>query len=120
MIKSLIPISGLLLFEQFATVAATTEIADPFARHDQDVIQPAPVKLNKVLIAIIAVASAHLGIWYVAKQLPTPALDIHKPEPVVIEIVKPVEPPKVIEPKIPPITEKPKVPPVVEKPKANS
>ncbi len=103
-----------LLFEQFATVAATTEIADPFARHDQDVIQPAPVKLNKVLIAIIAVASAHLGIWYVAKQLPTPALDIHKPEPVVIEIVKPVEPPKVIEPKIPPITEKPKVPPVVE------
>ncbi|CAM3592060.1 energy transducer TonB [Acinetobacter baumannii] len=106
-----------LLFEQFATVAATTEIADPFAQHDQDVIQPAPVKLNKVLIAIVAVASAHLGIWYVAKQLPTPALDIHKPEPVVIEIVKPVEPPKVIEPKIPPITEKPKVPPVVEKPK---
>ncbi|MCU4350718.1 energy transducer TonB [Acinetobacter ursingii] len=106
-----------LLFEQYAPEASSNNIADPFTRHSLELTQPSPPRLNKVLIAIIAVASAHLGIWYIAKHLPTPALDVHKPEPVVIEIVKPEEPPKVIEPKIPPITEKPKIPPVVEKPK---
>ncbi|HBU86455.1 MAG TPA: energy transducer TonB, partial [Acinetobacter sp.] len=38
------------------------------------------------------------------------------PDPVVIEIVKPPEPPKVIEPKIPPVVQKPKIPPVSPKP----
>ncbi|MBJ9371458.1 energy transducer TonB [Acinetobacter sp. TGL-Y2] len=106
-----------LLFEQYAPEASSNNIADPFTQHSLELTQPSPPRLNKVLIAIIAVASAHLGIWYIAKHLPTPTLDIHKPEPVVIEIVKPEEPPKVIEPKIPPVTEKPKIPPVVQKPK---
>lgn len=106
-----------LLFGQYASASTATGISDPFTRHHLDVSQSPPAKLNKLWIAIIAVAAAHLGIWYIAKQLPTPALDIAKPEPVVIEIVKPVEPPKVIEPKIPPVTQKPKIPPVVEKPK---
>ena len=106
-----------LLFEQYAPEASSNNIADPFTRHSLALTQPSPPRLNKVLIAVITVASAHLGIWYIAKHLPTPALDVHKPEPVVIEIVKPEAPPKVIEPKIPPITEKPKIPPVVEKPK---
>lgn len=106
-----------LLFEQYASASIVKDIPDPLTRHSLDVVQSPQPKLNKLWIAIIAVASAHLGVWYIAKQLPTPALETKKSEPVVIEIVKPEEPPKVIEPKIPPITEKPKVPPVVEKPK---
>lgn len=106
-----------LLFEQYAPASGSNNISDPLTRHSLEVIQPSPPQLNKVLIAIIAVASAHLGIWYIAKHLPTPTLDIHKPEPVVIEIIKPEQPPKVVEPKIPPVTEKPKIPPVVQKPK---
>ena len=78
-----------LLFGQYASASTATGISDPFTRHHLDVSQSPPAKLNKLWIAIIAVAAAHLGIWYIAKQLPTPALDIAKPEPVVIEIVKP-------------------------------
>ncbi|MBK0062505.1 MULTISPECIES: energy transducer TonB [unclassified Acinetobacter] len=106
-----------LLFEHYAPASGSNHIADPFTQYSSEVSEVVPPRFNKLLIAIIAVASAHLGIWYIAKHLPTPTLEIHKPEPVVIEIVKPEEPPKVIEPKIPPITEKPKIPPVVEKPK---
>lgn len=73
-------------------------------------------KQKALILAIAAVAVVHIGLWYVSKQLPTAQLDIKKPDPVVIEIVKPPEPSKVIEPKIPPVTQKPKIPPVSQKP----
>ncbi|HCK30656.1 MAG TPA: energy transducer TonB, partial [Acinetobacter ursingii] len=55
-----------LLFEQYAPEASSNNIADPFTRYSLELTQPSPPRLNKVLIAIIAVASAHLGIWYIA------------------------------------------------------
>lgn len=86
------------LFEQLSNqVSQTTTVNDPFS-HNVDVgNEPAGPKKNALAIAIVAVAAAHLGIWYIAKQLPTPQLDVKTPDPVVIEIVKPPEPPKVIE-----------------------
>jgi len=105
------------LFEQLSNqVTHTTTVNDPF-RHNVDVgNDPAEPKKNALAIAIVAVTAAHLGIWYIAKQLPTPQLDVKTPDPVVIEIVKPPEPPKVIEPKIPPVVQKPKIPPVSQTP----
>ncbi len=106
-----------LLFEQLA-VPQVAGTVDPFQQSPSaDYIQPPSPKLNKLATALITVAVAHFGIWFLAKQLPTSALDIKKPTPVVVEIVKPIEPPKIIEPKIPPVTQKPKIPPVTEKPK---
>ncbi|MBJ9739810.1 energy transducer TonB [Acinetobacter oleivorans] len=105
------------LFEQLSNqVTYTTTVNDPFS-HNVDVgNDPTGPKKNALAIAIVAVAAAHLGIWYIAKQLPTPQLDVKTHDPVVIEIVKPPEPPKVIEPKIPPVVQKPKIPPVSPKP----
>lgn len=105
------------LFEQLSNqVSHTTTVNDPFS-HNVDVgNDPAGPKKNALAIAIVAVAAAHLGIWYIAKQLPTPQLDVKTHDPVVIEIVKPPEPPKVIEHKIPPVAQKPKIPPVSPKP----
>jgi len=105
------------LFEQLSNqVTHTTTVNDPF-RHNVDVgNDPAGPKKNALAVAIVAVAAVHLGIWYIAKQLPTPQLDVKTPDPVVIEIVKPPEPPKVIEPKIPPVVQKPKIPPVSQTP----
>ncbi|GAM30534.1 putative TonB-like protein [Acinetobacter calcoaceticus] len=105
------------LFEQLSNqVTHTTTVNDPF-RHNVDAgNDPAEPKKNALAIAIVAVTAAHLGIWYIAKQLPTPQLDVKTPDPVVIEIVKPPEPPKVIEPKIPPVVQKPKIPPVSQTP----
>lgn len=105
------------LFEQLSNqVTHTTTVNDPF-RHNVDVgNDPAGPKKNALAIAIVAVAAVLLGIWYIAKQLPTPQLDVKTPDPVVIEIVKPPEPPKVIEPKIPPVVQKPKIPPVSQTP----
>ncbi|MFL9472569.1 TonB family protein [Acinetobacter baumannii] len=107
------------LFEQLSNqVTQTTTVNDPFS-HNVNVDagnDPAGPKKNALAIAIVAVAAAHLGIWYIAKQLPTPQLDVKTHDPVVIEIVKPPEPPKVIEPKIPPVVQKPKIPPVSPKP----
>ncbi|MBN6531588.1 energy transducer TonB [Acinetobacter pittii] len=105
------------LFEQLSNeVTQATTVNDPFS-HNVDVgNDPVGPKKNALVIAIVAVAAAHLGIWYIAKQLPTPQLDVKTPDPVVIEIVKPPEPPKVIEPKIPPVVQKPKIPPVSPKP----
>lgn len=105
------------LFEQLSNqVTYTTTVNDPFSHNVDGGNDPTGPKKNALTIAIVAVAAAHLGIWYIAKQLPTPQLDVKTPDPVVIEIVKPPEPPKVIEPKIPPVVQKPKIPPVSPKP----
>lgn len=105
------------LFEQLSNqVTYTTTVNDPFSHNVDGGNDPTGPKKNALAIAIVAVAAAHLGIWYIAKQLPTPQLDVKTPDPVVIEIVKPPEPPKVIEPKIPPVVQKPKIPPVSPKP----
>ncbi|OTG84161.1 energy transducer TonB [Acinetobacter sp. ANC 4558] len=107
-----------LLFGQFTPPhIATTQAVDPFLGNQTADFKPPSPQINKLTIALAIVVVAHFGIWFIAKQLPTQALEIKKPEPVVIEIVKPEEPPKIIEPKIPPVTQKPKIPPVVEKPK---
>lgn len=80
-------------------------------------LQPPAQKNKGVLIALAVVAGLHLGIWYLSEQFKTQPLPIKKPEPVVIEIIKPKEePPKIIEPKIPPITKKVEIPPVQPKP----
>lgn len=106
-----------VLFGQLRNQAIhQTIVNDPFGHNlyvGRDLTQP---KKNALVTAIVAVAVAHLGIWYITKQLPMPELDIKTPDPVVIEIVKPPEPPKVIEPKIPPVVQKTKVPPVTQTP----
>ncbi|TCB77248.1 energy transducer TonB [Acinetobacter sp. ANC 4173] len=105
------------LFGQLSNqVPHTTTVNDPFSHNVEVGNDPVEPKKNALAIAIVAVAAAHLGIWYIAKQLPTPQLDVKTPDPVVIEIVKPPEPPKVIEPKIPPVVQKPKIPPVSQMP----
>ncbi|NNG81600.1 energy transducer TonB [Acinetobacter sp. ANC 5378] len=77
-----------------------------------------PTQKNKgVLIALAIVTGLHLGVWYLSEQFKTQPLLIKKPEPVVIEIIKPKEdPPKIIKPKIPPITKKVEIPPIQPKP----
>lgn len=78
-------------------------------------------QINKRILIAIWVAIVivlHYAIWFISSYFPTQPLAEKKPQPVVIEIIKPKEePPKVIEPIIPPITQKPKVPPISEKPK---
>src|SRR5690606_25584712 len=73
-----------------------------------------PTHKNKgVLIVLAIVTGLHLSVWYLSEQFKTQPLPIKKPEPVVIEIIKPKEePPKIIEPKIPPITKKVEIPPI--------
>ncbi|NNH76474.1 energy transducer TonB [Acinetobacter sp. ANC 5380] len=77
-----------------------------------------PVQKSKgFLIALAIVAGLHFGVWVLSEQFKIEPLPITKPEPVVIEIIKPKEePPKIIEPKIPPITKKVEIPPVQSKP----
>lgn len=77
-----------------------------------------PTQNNRGLLIVLAiVAGLHLGVWYLSEQFKTQALPVKKPEPVVIEIIKPKEePPKIIEPKIPPITKKVEIPPIQPKP----
>lgn len=94
---------------------------DPFIGHQvgQYAVTPNTNFFKKGIFIASAIVIAHSLVWYAAQQLPTPTLEIKKPEPVVIEIVKPLpkeEPPKVIEPEIPPIVKKVEIPPVVQKP----
>nr|WP_174505284.1 energy transducer TonB [Acinetobacter sp. Marseille-Q1620] len=104
-----------LLYEHYATLQNATEIADPFIHSVSKVRKPLDPKLNKILLALLAVAAAHTVIWYVSKYFPVSEQKVIQPKPVVVEIVKPIEPPKPIEPKIPPVTQKPKVPPIAKK-----
>ncbi|GAA5013082.1 hypothetical protein GCM10023206_22340 [Acinetobacter puyangensis] len=111
------PYKRALLFEQLAHGSSHSAALaiDPFVGQHANHQPPHSQWGKKLLLATGVVAVLHFTVWYVAKQLPTPALPEQKPEPVVIEIIKP-EPPKVIEPEIPPVVEQPKIPPVVEKP----
>lgn len=80
-----------------------------------------PTPKFKLIAIASAIVALHLGVWFVVEHLPPPAVELAKPKPVVIELIKPPvekpkppEPPKVIKPKIPPIVQKPK--PVVQQP----
>lgn len=103
-----------LLYEYYATLQDANEIADPFSHLSLVARKPLDPKLTKIILAILAVAVVHFGIWYVARYFPVAKLDTVPPKPVVIEIIKPIEPPKPIKPIIPSITQKPIVPALVK------
>lgn len=93
-------------------------VVSPQAKTGTIVNPPPKLKLLAIASAIVTL---HLATWYVVEHLPAPAVELPKPKPVVIELIKPPvekpkppEPPKIIKPKIPPIVQKPK--PVVQQP----
>lgn len=113
------PYKKAILFEKIEYFNSNkNQVADPF---HADLTESTSVRkqygTGKLLLAIGTVLAVHYGIFYIAHALPTPTLIIQKPEPVVIEIIKPKEePPKIIEPKLKPAEQKPVIPPISEKP----
>lgn len=114
------PYKKAILFEKIESLNSNKDqVVDPFNNHWANHTSLNQNKWkNQFLLAIGAVIIMHYSIFHIAQSFPTPPLIIKKPEPVIVEILKPKEAPaKITEPKLKPAVQKPMIPPISENPK---